>query len=94
MLLLLITKPATATCEQSLALCDTAVNVCGDLVDKQKTEIGLCRLGLTQSLNHSAMLDLELKDTQESLNAWYRNPFVMVALGLVVGGVAAGVALK
>lgn len=91
---LLLTSPARADCTTQVALCEQALGSCAHLVDAQKKEIGLCRLGLTQSLDNNAMLSIEIKDKQDQLQSWYRNPFVMVAVGLVLGGVAVGAAIK
>lgn len=97
LLFLGLSNPARAQCEAektALNSCWDAVGACNQVVKAKDKEISLCQLGLVQTLDHAAMLDLELKDTQDKLQSWYRNPFVMVALGLIVGGVAVGAAIK
>ena len=72
-------------CLDSLMLCDNALMLCGQTVDAKNKEIQICRLGLKQSINSSALLRLEIKDRDEQLGRFYRNPFIMLGLGLVGG---------
>ena len=96
-LLLALSSPARASCENERAAlndCWEAIGACQAVVDAQKKELSLCKLGLVQTLDQLGMVNLELNDAKDDLRAWYRNPFVMVALGMLVGGVAIGVATK
>jgi hypothetical protein len=63
-------------------------------VEAQEKEIKLCDLALVQSKDRIAALEKETRSLRESNEAWYKNPFVMAALGLAVGAVGAAVLIK
>ncbi len=81
------TVQAETTCHDVIRTCDRA------LEEKEK-EVKICDLGLKQTLEHNQELSSELESKQKSLEAWYRNPFVMLALGGLAGALTMGIVLK
>lgn len=72
--------------ETTLELCDKVVHACKDALDANKEELRISDLAIRQSKDVIATQNVIIKDQSEELNAWYRNPFVTIPLGLVVGG--------
>jgi hypothetical protein len=73
--------PMTAragTCEQDIILCDKALQA-------KKGELRLCDLAVRQLQDENTVLKTQITDKDDALRAWYHNPFVLVALGLVIG---------
>jgi hypothetical protein len=66
------------TCEEVIAKCDAALAA-------KNTQIKKLELGLTAQTERVADLSSQLEDKNSQLQAWYRNPFVVGALGLVAG---------
>lgn len=57
-------------------------------------EIELCNLALKQSMTNTALSDKKVMERDDQLGAWYRNPFVVITLGAIIGGIATGIAIK
>lgn len=92
---LLIVLLATSILSQSAkADCQDLINKCDAALEARKTELQLSNLALMQSMERSAMLEVELEHKEAKLRSFTRNPFIMSALGLVVGIVVTGYALK
>jgi len=90
MLLLVLTLSSSAIasdCGEVIKTCDAA------LVAKNR-EIQLCRLGLVQSVDRIAGLEVELEKRNSQLQSPLRNPFVMGMVGVLVGIVVTGYALR
>ena len=56
-----------------------------EALDAKNKELSLCNLGLTQSQNNVAQLNTELENKNAQLSAFYRNPFFMLAIGILAG---------
>lgn len=82
---MLVSQTAIADCQTNLALCDSALNSCSQALEARKEEVKLCRLGLSQSIERNAVLERTVQDQNDKLQSPLRNPFVMTALGLVIG---------
>lgn len=81
------TSAAHANCQtdELLSKCNVAVEDCRAALDARNKEIQLCRLGLIQSLDRQGQLNANLEDAQDKLGSPFRNPWLMIALGLVIG---------
>ena len=85
--LLMMTATARADCPARLTQCVEVVDQCKTALEARKREVELCRLGLQQSQSTNSQLNEELEQKNKQLEAWYRNPWLLLAIGLV-GGVA------
>jgi hypothetical protein len=65
--------------------CDTALNACIKALDARTEQVQALDLALTESRKEADSLRASGREKDEQLSAWYRNPFVMMALGLVAG---------
>lgn len=61
------------------------VDSCQAALTARKDELQLCNLGLAQSQSRSAHLNQEVENKNGQLAAWYRNPMIMLALGILAG---------
>lgn len=69
---------ATPSCEQVLDACDAALKA------KQR-ELDLADLGIKIRDEHRVELQKENARLREESGAWYRNPFVWAAIGVIAG---------
>ncbi len=74
--------------------CDQVLTACGAALDANKQALSLSNLAVTQSQLQVTDLGQQLESKNKQLESWVHNPFVCVALGLVIGMVATGYALK
>jgi hypothetical protein len=63
-------------------------------VNEKNKEIALCRLALTQSVDRGTAISIELDEAQSKLQSPFRNPFIMTTVGVILGLVVGGIALK
>lgn len=73
-----LTAQAETSCREVISKCDDA------LAAKNK-QISKLELGLTQCAGRTVDLQAQIQSKNEQLQAFYRNPFVMLALGAVAG---------
>lgn len=66
------------SCEDVISKCDAAIAAKNKHIEKLE-------LGLTTQTQRVADLSSQLEDKNSELQSWYRNPFVVGALGLVAG---------
>lgn len=66
------------TCDQVLGLCDRAVQ-------EQKKQIEIRDLALTQAQDEIARQKEVIADQEGKLNSIFRNPWLYLVLGVVVG---------
>lgn len=78
MSLSLTTNALSATTEEKLAACDAA------LYAKIK-EVSLCNLGVELRTSEIDRLQTQNADLLKSGTAWYQNPFVWAAIGVIAG---------
>jgi hypothetical protein len=76
------TPTAKVTCQDVIKACDQA------LEDKNKA-IEKLNLGLAESTKQAGELSVELDKKEKQLSAWYRNPFILIGLGLLGGVIIA-----
>lgn len=76
-----------AECQETLKKCDSALSACDEALNARKREVQLCQLALVQASHQAETLNVQLKDREEQLGAWYRNPFIMITLGIVAGAI-------
>lgn len=72
--------------------CDEVLGKCAKAVEAQERQIQLCDLALNIAVDQNAQLNLRVKELEESNQSIFKNPAVMIALGVVVGAVVVGVA--
>lgn len=82
---ILSSTPARAetTCKDVITACDSAL-------DSKNKEIQLNQLAIRQLTDQNTVLASDLTDAHESLNSWYRNPFVVGSIGALLGIFVAG----
>lgn len=65
--------------------CEEVLDKCGQAVEAKNKHIQKLELGLAKQTERVVDLSSQLEDKNSQLQAWYRNPFVVGALGLVAG---------
>lgn len=78
---LLLTSPsafAAVDCKQVVGACDKVIKIEHSINRLQEKRV-------KKLTEQTLLLNTKLQQTQDSLGAWYRNPFVLIALGLVAG---------
>lgn len=81
-ILLISTSPAlSATTEELLSACDAALTA-------KKDEARICDLGVKLYQNEIERVTKENAQLRESNQAWYKNPFVWAAIGVIAGAYA------
>lgn len=78
---------AETTCKDVIKKCDVAL-------EKKEEEIKATNDALTKSKDYNVLLDVQVKEANDKLNAWYRNPFVLLGLGLLGGAAASAILIK
>ena len=81
----LLATTAKADCPARLNQCVEVVDACQAALTARKDELKLCNLGLQQSMSTNTQLNEEIENKNAQLSAFYRNPWLMLALGLVAG---------
>lgn len=80
--LLLTTNALSAEpVEEQLRRCDLALNA-------KKQEASLCDLGVKLRDNEIERVSKENSQLREQSGAWYKNPFVWAAIGVIAGAYA------
>jgi len=74
--------------------CTPIIQAARKAIEAQKQEIQDLKIGLDMATKDIAAAQKDINKKDEQLGAWYRNPFVVGALSLVVGAAAMGYALK
>lgn len=80
----LSTKP---TCKEVIAQCDKTI-------EAKNKAIELSNLALKSCSEQSGLAQTELNNSNEKLNAWYRNPFIVGFMGVLVGGLSYAILKK
>jgi hypothetical protein len=83
--LLMSTNQALADCQQTLDLCLGAETKCKAAIGQKNQEIQLCRLAVSKGVEQNSQLNQTIESQDAKLSAWYRNPFLLLAIGLVAG---------
>ena len=91
----LLSTPARADdCQTTLNECNQVLDDCMALVGKQARVIKLKDLALEQADKNIGELNAGLRDAEAKLQSPLRNPFVMTAVGVVLGILVTGIAVK
>lgn len=83
-------SPSPVTCNQVIQACDKAL-------EAKEKQLQLSDLALKQALDDRGKLQKDLESTRADKDAWYRNPGLWIAVGILVGGavvIGGGVAIK
>lgn len=78
---------ATPTCEEVLNACDAALNA-------KKRELDLADLGIKIRDEDRERLQTQNARLLERGQAWYENPFIFAAIGVIVGAYAGARAVR
>lgn len=73
--------------------CKQVIDAADKAIEAQKKEIDLCRTSLLIYDQQNKALLQDLNASNKALSSWYRNPFIMMGLGLL-GGVVTGVIIS
>lgn len=65
--------------------CDSVLEKCALALDATKKQVELSDLAIKSLKEQNTQLVVNIKGLEDSNNAWYKNPFIMIGLGLVVG---------
>jgi hypothetical protein len=87
--LLLSTSASTARAAE----CDPIIQDANRVIQAKNLQIERLKLGLEQAQSDRALLSREVKEKDEEMSAFYRNPVVMLSLGLL-SGIVAGVVIS
>lgn len=82
-----MSQVSLADCQTSLSKCDAALGACDTALQDKKEQIRLCDIAVMQATDYGTLLNVQVKERDEELGAWYRNPFIMITLGIVTGAV-------
>lgn len=74
--------------------CKDVIKACDSALLKKEVEIKATNDALGKSKDYNILLDQQLKNTQDQLDAWYRNPFILLGFGVLGGAAAAAVFIK
>lgn len=80
MMLVSATSPTTL-----LADCAADVRLCDQAYQNKKKELEVSDLAIRQLQNNNSELVFEVKRLQEVNTAWYKNPYLLLGLGLIGG---------
>lgn len=67
--------------------CNDVIKSCDTALAAKDNEIKICRLGLTQTTDENAALNVELKSANAKLESPLHNPWVMGSVGAVLATV-------
>jgi len=81
--------------QSSLATdCDKVLGACDAALKARKEEVRLCDLALQQSKGNSTALNQRVDELNGKLESPIRNPFIMTTVGVVIGIIVGGIALR
>lgn len=75
----------TLTPMTTRADCIDDIKVCDKAVQTQKKALSECSKTLNLGLQQRDVFATTLTEREKELQAWYRNPFVMLGLGIISG---------
>ena len=84
-----IPTTAIADCPERLLQCDALVGLCTRALDAREEQIKVCELAIEQHTEHNALLNTRITQLEADKNAWFRNPFIIGAIGIAAGSLAA-----
>lgn len=81
-------------CDSLLNQCAVGYDHCTDALKARSAEAATCELGLKQTTDQLATLNSQIQTKDKQLESTFRNPFVMTTLGVVLGILVTGYALR
>lgn len=81
-------------CDLLLTECMGLLNEAEQVIEAKDRVIGLKDLAIRQSAEYSADLYWKLDEAEKKLQSPTRNPFIMATVGLVLGIIVTGIALR
>jgi len=74
---------------QATETCDSVLEKCSIALSETKKQVEISDLAIKTLKEQNTDLYVQVRDLQESANAWYKNPFILIGVGLVLGVVIA-----
>lgn len=74
--------------------CDQVIETCDKALESKDKQIKLDQLAIKTLSTQNTDLSSQLYEREQQLQAWYRNPFVTGTIGVLIGIVVTGYALK
>lgn len=74
--------------------CDTVLDKCDAALQARKEEVRLCDLALKQAKGNTVELNKLVDEQNKKLESPTRNPFIMTTVGVVLGLIVGGIALR
>jgi hypothetical protein len=72
--------------------CNEALRAADDLLIQMHQELNINRELNKMKSEEIDLLKVRVSNQEKELNSWYRNPLIMTAVGLIIGGIAVGAA--
>lgn len=69
--------------------CDDVLSKCRNAVNMLEVEVEQLELGLADTRDAYVHLSRELKEEKEKNSAWYKNPYLLIGVGLITGVIIA-----
>jgi hypothetical protein len=79
---------AQTDCKPVVKSCNEALNRCDEALNTKNHALSLADLALNKCVVHGTILNMQLKDANDELDSWYRNPLIIGAFGLVAGALS------
>ena len=83
-----------SNCPSVLGKCVVAENLCKLALDARTREVDSAKDGLGQAQAMLVTVTRQRDDAQAALQSWYRNPATMATIGVLLGLVVGGYALR
>jgi CHASE3 domain sensor protein len=80
------------TLEECVMSCNEALRAADDLLIQMHQELNINRELNKMKSEEIDLLKVRVSNQEKELNSWYRNPLIMTAVGLIIGGIAVGAA--
>src|SRR5690606_28985829 len=74
--------------------CDHLINLCSKVVEEKNKVIELKDLQIEKRDEYISSLETQVSEAQSQLNSPFRNPFIAVPVGIVLGVILMGVISK
>ena len=68
--------------------CKDIIKACDETIAEKNKTIELKDLAVRNCLEHGINVQYQLNEAKDELKSWYRNPLIIIPLG-IIGGIAA-----
>lgn len=65
--------------------CEDVIKACDKVIKEKNKALDLADLALTNCGNRNADLNVKLQEAEDSRNAWYHNPWLLIPFGVAAG---------